>query len=190
MNSENNSVINTVAYINTAVTGDMTTTVNICSVAVEISREAPSNDQIVMLGIKTISEGNLSSDQKKIAIQIYEVTRKSVSGFITDKSINNTIKITKTIGQVIKQLENVKVDGHSPSGADKKEVAIQLGRIIITEIITDDNTEAHVLAIYDLLADSILEAMLDVSRVVNVAIHGVATKCCPRLLSLFRSVGI
>lgn len=140
------------------------------------------------IGIKFISESNLTSEQKKIAENIYETTKTNVKSFISDVSINNTIKITKTIGQVIKELENVKVEGRAPSGSDKKAVAIQLGRILIKEVTPDDKGEAEILMVYDLIAEPTLEAMIEVSKVVNIAVQEIATKCCPGLFELFKKI--
>jgi hypothetical protein len=100
--------------------------------------------------------------------------------------VNGTIKITKVLGQVIKQLENTKIEGKITTGADKKAVAIQLGRILIKEVTPDDKGEAEILMVYDMVAEQTLEAMIEVSKVVNVAVQEMATKCCPGLLTLFK----
>jgi hypothetical protein len=138
------------------------------------------------MGLKLISESDLTIEQKKIAENIYKTTKVNIQSFISDISINNTIKITKTVGQVVKDLENVKIDGKSPSGSDKKIVAIQLGRILIKEVTPDDKGEAEILMLYDLIAEPTLEAMIEVSKVVNVAVQEIATRCCPSLLELFK----
>lgn len=136
------------------------------------------------LGLKLISESSLSEDQKKLATSIYDSIKQAVEGFISDPDVNSTIKITKVISQVIKQLENTKIEGKTVTGADKKVVAIQLGRILIKEVTPDDKEE--ILIVYDLVAEPTLEAMIEVSKVVNVAVKEIATKCCPGLLEFFR----
>jgi len=138
------------------------------------------------LGLKLISESSLSEDQKKLATSIYETVKPAVQGFISDPDVNSTVKITKVIGQVIKQLENTKIEGKAPTGADKKAVAIQLGRILIKEVTPDDKGEAEILMVYDLIAEQTLEAMIEVSKVVNIAVQEMATKCCPGLLEFFK----
>lgn len=140
------------------------------------------------LGLTLISESSLSEDQKKLASSIYESVKDAIKGFIADPDVNSTVKITKVIGQVIKQLESAKVDGKVITGADKKAVAIQLGRILIKEVTPDDKGEAEILMVYDLIAEQTLEAMIEVSRVVNVAVQEMATKCCPGILELFKRV--
>jgi hypothetical protein len=133
------------------------------------------------LGLKLISESSLSEGQKKLASSIYESVKEAIKGFIEDPNVNNTVKITKVIGQVIKQLENTKA-----TGGDKKAVAIQLGRILIKEVTPDDKGEAEILMVYDMVAEQTLEAMIEVSKVVNVAVQEAAAKCCPGLLELFK----
>ena len=146
------------------------------TVIIEVAKEK--------LGLSMISESSLSEDQKKLAISIYDSVKKAIESFINDPDVNNTIKITKTIGQVIKQLESTKA-----VGGDKKAVAIQLGRILIKEVTPDDKGEAEILMVYDLIAEQTLEAMIEVSKVVNVVVQKVATSCGPtfnKILKLLR----
>jgi plasmid maintenance system antidote protein VapI len=147
-----------------------------------------TNEVVQKSSLKMISESSLTEDQKKLASHIYDPTKKALEGFILDKSINNTVKITKTIGQTIKQLESVKVDGKAPTGKDKKMVAIHLGRILIKEVTPDDKGEAEILMVYDLIAEPTLEAMIDVSKVVNTAVQEIAAKCCPSIFDLLKRV--
>lgn len=72
------------------------------------------------LGLKMISESNLTDYQKQLAVKVYESAKADIQAFISDSSLNNTIKITKTIGKLLKQLENISSEGNSPSGADKR----------------------------------------------------------------------
>jgi hypothetical protein len=138
------------------------------------------------LGLKMISESTLTVSQKQLATKIYDTTKTEIQSFISDANINSTIKITKTMSQVIKQLESVSVDGHKPTGLDKKAVALQLGRILIKEVVPDDKGEAEILMLYDLVAEPTLDAMIDVSKVVNVAIQEITTKCCPGLMEILK----
>ncbi len=138
------------------------------------------------LGLKMISESTLTDYQKQLAVKVYESAKADIQAFISDSSLNNTIKITKTIGQLLKHLENISSEGNSPSGADKKAVAIHIGRILIKEVTPDDKGEAEILMVYDLVAEPTLEAMIDVSKVLNTVIQEAATKCCPGLLTLLK----
>lgn len=137
------------------------------------------------LGIKMISESDMTEQQKKIAAEIYEKAKTAIQSFISDQSVNNTIKITRTVGQVIRQLETATLEGKSITGGDKKIIAIHLGRILIKEVTPDDKGEREILLMYDLVAEPTLEAMIEVSKVVNTTIKEVTATCCPSLLTLF-----
>jgi hypothetical protein len=146
-----------------------------------------NNIALKVLGLDMIKESNLSDEQKIIAQDIYESLKPTLHDLISDPNINNSIKVTKVIAQIIKKIENTP---NNVNGANKKEIAIQLGRILIKEAVPDDKGEAEILMVYDLIAESTLEAMIEVSKVVNVVIQEVATKCCPGLLELFKKAKI
>jgi hypothetical protein len=149
-----------------------------------VSNEA--NNIIEALGLKMISESSLTEEQKKLASEIYTTAKSLIQCFIYDNSLNNSVKITKTIGQVIRLMENMKNNGKPISGTDKKMIAIHLGRILIKEVTPDDKGEAEIIVLYDLVAEPTLEAMIEVSKVVNTAINQIATTCCPGLLARFK----
>jgi hypothetical protein len=161
-----------------------TVEVDVSSVIAEVTTTDVVTEVIQQSGQPKINESSLTEDQKKLANLMYDSTKSSIQSFMADNSLTNVLKITKTVGQVIKHLENVKIDGKAPTGADKRVVAIQLGRILIKELISNDEDE--ILVLYDLMAEQTLEAMIDVSRVVNVAVQELATKCCPNLFELFK----
>jgi hypothetical protein len=136
-------------------------------------------------GQSLLEVSSLSSDQKKIATSIYTTTKSAIQSILLDSSLNNSIKVTLTISKLVKELEIFKVDGPKLSGADKKAITIELGRILLQENLSENK---EILVIYDLLAESTLEAMIDVSRVVNVAVQEIATHCCPGLLAIFKKI--
>jgi len=143
-------------------------------------------DVVNNLGIKLISESDLSEEQKAIATNIYDSSKKAIQSFISDQSVNNTIKITRIISQVIRQLETATLNGKAITGQDKKIIAIHLGRILIKEVTPDDKCEAEIIILYDMVAEPTLEAMIEVSKAVNVTIKEISAKCCPGLLTLFK----
>lgn len=145
-------------------------------------------------GLKRVSESSLTDDQKKIALNIYVTSETAVKGIMSDASLHNSVKVTMMVGQVIKDLAHVKVGDHAPSGSDKKAVALEVGRILIKEHVAEDTHQKEIAMIYDHVAEKTLEAMIDVSKVVNAvvskavnaAVEEAATRCCPGLLSFFK----
>ncbi len=160
--------------------------------AVEEAKEVVEEVKVEVKVVEStaIQESNgLTEDQKKLIAQSYETLKQSTQSFLNDTSIDNTIKITKILGQVIKQLEGITLDGKNVSGADKKVVAIELGRQLIKDVIPDET----IISLYDLIAEPTLEAMIDVSKVVNVVVEEQMKKCCPnlctpKLISVFKKI--
>ena len=146
----------------------------------EISQipESPKNIKIDIVEMEQMEQKNtiaasesLSENQKKIASIIYNSTKNAIKSVILDDSIHNIMKITLMIGKTIQEIENVKINEKPTTGKDKKAVAIELCRILIKEMVPNN----EILVMYDLMAESTLEIMIEVSKVVNVEI----VKCCP-----------
>jgi hypothetical protein len=140
-------------------------------------------------GVLVISKENkLSEDDKKIVKLVYESAKNAVESILTNQNLDNVIKISMSVAQIIKLLETVTIDDHVIPGKTKKLVAIELGKTLINDLIKDDSVKATILPLYDLLAESTLEAMIDVSRNVNVKqVTEVATTCCTGIMALLRA---
>ena len=142
------------------------------------SLESPENIKVHIVEMEQMEQKNtiaasesLSENQKKIASIIYNSTKNAIKSVILDDSIHNIMKITLMIGKTIQEIENVKINEKPTTGKDKKAVAIELCRILIKEMVPNN----EILVMYDLMAESTLEIMIEVSKVVNVEI----VKCCP-----------
>ena len=173
------------------VVADVADVANVANVVVTTAiKEEPT----VVTGLKLVSESSLSDDQKKIATQIYVTSEVAVKGIMSDASLHNSVKVTMMVGQVIKDLTHVKVGDHAPSGSDKKAVALEVGRILIKEHVSEEAHQKEIATIYDHVAEKTLEAMIDVSKTINAvvskaaaaAVEEAATQCCPGLLSFFK----
>ena len=147
-----------------------------------------TNDNIKNVSIKLISKMNLSEEHQKIVLSIYDDVKKSIETFINDPNINISVKITKILGQIIKKLETTHIYGKIISGTDKKIVAINLGRSLIKDAMPDNKGEKEALMLYDMIAEPTLETMIDVSKVVNVFVKEIATKCCPSFMDFLKHI--
>ena len=142
------------------------------------SPESPKNIKIDIVEMEQMEQKNtiassesLSENQKKIASIIYNSTKNAIKSVLLDDSMHNIMKITLMIGKTIQEIENVKINEKPTTGKDKKAVAIELCRILIKEMVPNN----EILVMYDLMAEPTLEIMIEVSKVVNVEI----VKCCP-----------
>ena len=80
--------------------------------------------------------------------------------------MNNIVKITTLIGQLIQQVEKVRYNKQSPPGMDKKAIVLELCRIILLNDVELSDT-------YKLIADATLETMITVSKLIHIQ-----PKCC------------
>jgi ribosomal protein S2 len=87
------------------------------------------------------------------------------------------------IALIIKTIESVTSQKEKIAGAIKKKVALECGRMCIKQM--KDN--ADILIIYDSIAETALETMVDVSRNLNVKVISEAATnavdCCMGLFS-------
>ena len=70
------------------------------------------------------------------------------------------------MGKLIKFIEDVKVNGNTLTGDNKKQIVIYLGRNLLNDVLPDDH-KATVLAIFDTTAETALESMIDVANNIN-----------------------
>jgi len=142
-------------------------------------------------GLKMINESTLTLNQRKIALNLYKsntVMIDIIKNTIINDTINNMIQINNIIGQLIKQLENIKIAGLIILGEDKKAVVLVLGHILISKIVLDESHRKNILVMYDNVADLTLETMIDISKIVNInvekaIVEEVAITCCIGIFS-------
>jgi len=152
---------------------------------VEIKADEKAEDINKILD--TINDDNkLTAEQKIIIKSIYENVKDSVEGILNAKDVDSAIKITQTIATVIKLVEKITINNKPISGASKKLLALELVRTLINDLIKDDSIKNSILAMYDMIGESTLEMLVDVSRNINIkTVVKATTNCCAGFLSLF-----
>ena len=85
----------------------------------------------------------------------------------------------------MKEIENMRIDDVAVSGSDKKQVVIQLGRILVSKYVVNSKNEADILYMYDNLADVTIENIIDVSTVVNITDDDATSTPCTSILKIF-----
>ena len=126
-----------------------------------VSRNLPTN---------LVSSSGLRSSEALCAESSKSLTdTKELAGFDLSWSVFHTMLIT----MIVKQVETCGL-----KGADKKSIAIELGRKLIVEIIEDTDrvcecktTEAAVITMYDMFAPSFIDQLVDVASNVNVRVR-------------------
>ena len=115
-----------------------------------------------------VAKTELTAAQKMVLATMYVDVKETVEKILTVSSVSDIVRIAQSIAEIIKRLEAT-----SLVGADKKRIALELTRDLIKDVLHSDS----VLAIYDAIAEDILETMVDVSRTLNV-VEEAAEKAC------------
>jgi hypothetical protein len=119
----------------------------------------------------------LTKQQKEILSVVFEKVKASVEDIMIDMDLSNHIKIMQIISSIIKIVEGLTVMKKTLSGVDKKVIALACGRKCI-KMMKD---HLDMLLLYDAIAETAMETMIDVSRNLNVK---EVSECCMGFLSL------
>ena len=120
----------------------------------------------------------LTEQQRAIVQTLYESAKNASESLLTDTTLDSSIKITQLIAQLMAFMEQVNLGGEKISGANKKAVVLELGRLLIKDHIKDNVQRVKILLMYDVLAEKTLEVMIDVSHLINKqAAKAVITDC-------------
>lgn len=128
----------------------------------------------------------LNEEQKKILGFVYDSSKGFATDILNHPSMANALKITQLMGNIMKLLENLSFNGKKISGSTKKAVAIELGRNLIRDLIPNQEVKTTILTMYDMMADQLLETLVDVSQHVNTAIKEATASCCECLADWLR----
>lgn len=140
----------------------------------------------VVKEIKIELEQKLSQEQEKIVKIVYDKVKESTNLLLYHPKLDNTLKLTQMIASIIKHLESIKINELILSGKDKKNIALELGRILIKDLVKEDEKRIVLMMMYDSTADVLLETMVDVSHHLNVKIKELTGSCCEGLMNLLK----
>ena len=126
--------------------------------AVEVVRAA---SEIVIV---TAAPAGLTAVQKAAVAAVIGTMKETATSILADTS---ALAVTVLLGKLVKAVEGLSISGARLAGADKKAVVLEVGKQLITEVVPAEQ-RGIVLSIYELAAEPTLEAMVDVSRTLNV----------------------
>lgn len=131
---------------------------------------------------------SLSSRQAQTLDQLYDTTKQATKGLLSMDSMSDAMKIGQLMAIMVKLVEKTSYGGEKIPGAEKREIALALGKRLISDptVIENDMVRSGVSMAYDLLGETMLETLLDVSRHVNTAIQQAAISCCESLLACMK----
>jgi|TARA_B110000902_G_C14070245_1_gene498998 hypothetical protein len=129
--------------------------------------------------IVNIENYSLTEYQKQIVKVVYDEIKPVILSIIEELKqidINNVSpediskKIFIIVTTCIKIIEKTKVNNKKIDGGDKKQIVLELGKIIINTEIDNTSITDIINPIYDTLAEDVLETVIDVSSQVNTEV--------------------
>lgn len=104
--------------------------------------------------------------QKEVIKNIYKASKEAVLEIVSSPDVDDAVVVISVIGKLIKFVEDVKVNGNTLTGDNKKQIVLYLGRVLLDDVVPDDH-KGNILAIYDTTAETALEKMMDVANNIN-----------------------
>jgi hypothetical protein len=140
--------------------------------AVELTESSASPS---LVEVKIAEKRALTEFEKDLVQRLYDNGKDLTQSILTDATSDNSMKITQLIAQLMILMD--KLPGEKISGSTKKAVVLELGKHLIKDLVQENTTRVKILLLYDVLAEPTLEAMIDVSRVVNKQMKEAARTC-------------
>ena len=109
----------------------------------------------------------LTQYQLAIVKKIYNISKNTVKEVVETPSIADALVVTLAVGNLVKLVENIKINDKPLSGKNKKEVVLFIGRLLLKDLLPDSNRDT-ILGMYDLLAEPTLEKLIDVGKNIKV----------------------
>jgi hypothetical protein len=143
--------------------------------------ETKISDAITVVDSITTELGSMENDMKlddkeERVLSLVEAEARSAASICFSSDLPPVIKITKLVAELMKIMENVRLNGTTIKGAIKKKVAMELIHRLLKEFVKDRDTLFEMLALYHSTAEHLLETMAEVSSALNVAEK--ITSCC------------
>lgn len=144
--------------------------------------------QMTAIQVTQLQITPLPEKQEVILNQLYEAAKLATKEILSASSMDDAMKIGKLMATIVKLVEKATYRGEKIPGAEKKEIALALGKRLVSDptVIENDTVRGGVSMAYDLLGEQLLETLMDVSRHVNTAIQEAAVSCCEALLAFIK----
>ena len=143
------------------------------------------SEKAIELNVLPANEENasLTPKEKSLVSLVHREIKHDIEAILINFDVANYTKIIQMIALIMKSIESVTSQTEKIAGAIKKKVALECGRMCIKQM----KDHMDILMIYDSIAETALETMVDVSRNLNVKVISEAATnavhCCMGLFS-------
>lgn len=130
----------------------------------------------------------LSDRQENVLNQLYNSLKEIMKETLSLESADHAMKIGRMMAEIIKLVEKARYPNDKIPGAEKKEIAIALGKRLVSDkdVVQNETIRNGLITAYDLLGEQLLETLMDVSRNVNIAVQQAALSCCESILDYLK----
>lgn len=135
---------------------------------VESTQESKEDENLSVVELQITEPPTVTQTQRALVQSLYEDAKRLTAIIWSSTALDSSVKITQLIAQLMVLVESVQLEGQKISGMNKKAVVLELGRLLLRDLIKDDIERAQLLLMYDVLAEKILEAMIQMSHAVNI----------------------
>jgi hypothetical protein len=162
-------------------TTTVNTVVSITQINVEQTIHAVGDEKEKVYGL-------LSGKQREVLDRLYSTAKDMAKEILSLNSIDHAMKIGRLMAEIVKLMEKASYQGEKIPGAEKKEIALELGKRLLSDssVVSDETLRNGLLTAYDLVGEQMLDTLIDVSRHVNTAIKEVAVSCCEALIKMLK----
>lgn len=107
----------------------------------------------------------LNEIQKNVITNNYDTAKINIKK-ILDENNDDIFAITLVVSNLIKIVENVKINKRKLSGTNKKKIVITMGEMLLNDLLPED--KKYMLQTYNNIAEKTLEHMIDISKHINI----------------------
>lgn len=154
---------------------------NVNSVANVANEMNVISEKLVELSVVPLIEEentSLTPKEKSLVSLVHREIKHDIEAILINFDVANYTKIIQMIALIMKSIESITSQNEKIAGAIKKKVALECGRMCIKQM----KDHMDILMIYDSIAETALETMVDVSRNLNVKViseaAASAANCC------------
>lgn len=107
----------------------------------------------------------LNEIQKKVITNNYNTVKINIKNILEENN-DDIFAVTLVVSNLIKTVENIKINKRKLSGSNKKKIVITMGEMLLNELLPED--KKNMLQIYNSIAEKTLEHMIDLSKHINI----------------------
>ena len=134
--------------------------------------------------------------QERIVSVVIDEAKAAAEPILNNGDLPISVKLTKLLGAIMALLEKARINGAKIASENKRVIALYLVKRLVKEVLKDSALRAELLHEISCAATHLLEALVDVSKGMNVLVKAAekavmdkveSCGCCASLMSMINS---